>query len=147
MDNEQTRADSPVDTVPGVELTEEQKAAHQKAKEAGWTEKVAIDYAQHERNAATDGEWFGAAKVYEWNPEEYGEVGPAIPELEQVLFEGEFQQRRGEHMEALELEVAIEGPNNDRIRKVSEQALIPLCISPALTRHLNSSRMQGSTRS
>lgn len=116
-DSDAFRADSPVDNTPGVELTEEQKASHQRVKDAGWADKVAIDYAQAERDAR-DGEWLGTGRIYEWNSEEYGEVGPRIPELEKDLFFGEFQQRKGEHMQALELEVAIEGPSNDRVRRV-----------------------------
>ena len=81
----------------------------QKAREAGWTEKVAFDYQEYERTAADNIEWRGMAKVYEWK-DEYGEVGPEIPELEKILFGGEFRMQEGSHRDALELEVKSEGP-------------------------------------
>lgn len=121
MDGEGFRADSPVDFAPGVQLTDEQKADHARAKEAGWSEKTAFDYGEHDRARADDRDWGGAGKVYEWNPEEYGEVGPAIPELEAILFHGEFQQRKGEHMGALDLSADIDGPTKPYVRKVSER--------------------------
>ena len=42
--------------------------------------------------------------------EEYGDVGPEVPELEKQLFEDEHIMRIGQHKEALEIEVAVEGP-------------------------------------
>lgn len=121
MDGENARADTPVDnSVPAAELTEQQKAHLQRAKEAGWTEREQFDYEGLGHSDRDDGDWFGAAKVYqiEWQ-DAYGEVGPEIPELEAVLFNGEFQQRKGEHMEGLEFDVQVDGPDNKRIHKVS----------------------------
>lgn len=120
MDGQDFKAEEVNGKVPGAELTDEQKEYHQKAKDAGWNEPKAFDYEEHQRAGHDDDNSFGAGKVYEWNSEEYGEVGPAIPELEQMLFQGEFQQTQGEHMDALTFEVAIEGPSNDRISKVCE---------------------------
>ena len=80
-----------------------------KAREAGWTETTAFDYDQFTRTGGNDGDWHGAGKKYEWN-EEYGDVAPAIPELEHILFGGEFLMGRGDHFENLEMEVNIEGP-------------------------------------
>lgn len=123
MDGENNRADSPIGVLLGAELTDEQKEYHQKAKDAGWTEKTAYDYAAAERDSRDDAEWFGAAKTYqvEWQ-DDFGEVGPAIPELEAILFHDEHQQRKGEHIKALEFEVNIEGPKKDRVAKVSTLA-------------------------
>lgn len=120
MDGEDARADSPVGTVPAAELTEQAKADQQRAQEAGWTEQTAFNYEEFARAGADDAEWFGAARVFEWNPEEYGDVAPRIPELEEVLFGGEFQQRKGEHLNALELDVVVAGPEKlQPLRQVS----------------------------
>ena len=39
-------------------------------------------------------EWAGNAAKYEWK-DEYGDVGPEIPELEEMLFRNEFINRTG----------------------------------------------------
>ena len=80
-----------------------------KAREAGWTEATAFDYEEFQRTSGDQTDYHGAAKVYEWK-EEFGDVGPEVPELEKVLFGGEFQMRRGEHVEHLDLEVDLQGP-------------------------------------
>ena len=86
-----------------------------KAREAGWTERTAFDYGG---NDSGSGDWAGAAKVYEWS-DSYGEVGPEVPELEKILFGGEFVMRRGDSINNLELEVHIEGPTKIApVRKV-----------------------------
>ena len=82
----------------------------QKARDKGWNETTAFDYDEFQRTGGNDGEWLGAAKVYEWK-DEYGDVGPEVPELERILFGGEFQMRKGDSMSNLtEIEVALEGP-------------------------------------
>lgn len=88
----------------GVLSSEEDAAFRSKAQEAGWTETVPVNYT---RQSACDEEYQTA--VYEWN-DEYGDVGPAIPELEQQLYGGEFRLRQGDHMQALKLDVTVEGP-------------------------------------
>lgn len=80
-----------------------------KARDAGWTEKTAFNYDEYMRTGGEDRDWHGAAKVYEWK-DEFGDVGPEVPELEKILFGGEFQMRKGAHTEHLDLEVNIEGP-------------------------------------
>lgn len=119
-DGEQVRADSPIEATPGFEMSEETKEYLQKAKEAGWIERTAYDYAADERDRRDDNGWFGAAKIYsvEWQ-DDFGEVGPEIPELEQILFRSEHQQHQGEHLHALEIPVTVEGPSNERVRMVS----------------------------
>lgn len=132
MEGEQTRVDSPVDNVPTAELTAEQKEYLQKAKAAGWTETTAYDYEEPKRAEHDDTAWFGAAKIYsvEWQ-DEFGDVGPEIPELEQALFHSEHQQRKGEHLDALNFEVAIDGPSNDRLKQVSSCLLTTYVPSAA----------------
>ncbi|KAI5364672.1 Putative ATP-dependent RNA helicase DEAD-box, Helicase superfamily 1/2, ATP-binding protein [Septoria linicola] len=79
-----------------------------KARAAGWTETVAFNYDEFQRQG--DYEWLGNAKVYEWS-EEYGDVAPGHPELERQLYGGEDRVTAGDHRKVLdEIEVAIEGP-------------------------------------
>lgn len=94
-----------------------------KARGAGWTETTAFDYDQFQRTGGNDADWHGASRKYEWK-DEYGEVGPEVPELEKILFGGEFQMRKGEHFSHLEMEVTVEGPENlGRINKVGRVSL------------------------
>ena len=71
------------------------------ARDKGWAEPQAFDYEAYNasgkaaaENDALQGEWSHNAAKYEWK-EEYGEVGPAIPELEQQLFRSEYINRQG----------------------------------------------------
>ena len=105
------------DATAGANMSKEDYNA--KARAAGWTETTAFDYDQFQRMGGNDATWHATAGVYEWN-DEYGDVGPEVPELERVLFGGEFQMTKGNHMEALDLEVTVEGPDKlSYIRKVS----------------------------
>lgn len=96
-------------------LAEALPAANSKQtpQEHGWVDKTAYDYATYNKtnkdinDAAESGEatpegendfpepeaWAGNASVYEWD-DEYGDVGPRHPELEQMLF-GAERVRRG----------------------------------------------------
>jgi ATP-dependent RNA helicase DDX3X len=74
--------------------------------EAGWVEKQPYDYDTYNKSSkelldegvAPGGlgaqDWASNAAKYEWD-EEYGDVGPAFPELEAQLFGGEFRMRTG----------------------------------------------------
>jgi ATP-dependent RNA helicase DDX3X len=74
--------------------------------EAGWVEKQAYDYETYNKSSkelfdeglAPGGlgaqDWASNAAKYEWD-EEYGDVGPAFPELELQLFGGEHRMRTG----------------------------------------------------
>src|SRR5271163_4384012 len=76
------------------------------AREKGWVAPQAYDYETYNAPmgssaamaAATEAGqgplWGHNAVKYEWR-EEYGEVGPAIPELEDQLFRSEFLVRKG----------------------------------------------------
>lgn len=90
----------------------------QKAQEAGWNDQVAINEAE---DAREDVEWAGEGKVYavEWK-DEFGDVGPEIPELEQMLFATTLRNTKGEFFDNLVFEAQIEGPENLRINKVSD---------------------------
>ena len=75
-----------------------------KAREQGWVPPQAYDYESYNSaggNSTDQNEtlndlpnWGHKAARYEWL-EEYGDVGPANPELEETLFRGEHQQRFG----------------------------------------------------
>lgn len=92
----------------------------QKARGAGWTETTAFNYEEFARLGGADAEWHGTSKVYEWK-DEFGDVGPVVPELEHILFGGEFMMRKGEHFRNLQLKVDIEGPAKiDPVRSVSQ---------------------------
>lgn len=52
--------------------------------EKPWVEAQAFDYAAMTK-APDDQQWDGHARVYEWK-EEFGDLGPEIPELELELF-------------------------------------------------------------
>jgi len=87
-------------------------AKAQRAREAGWNEPTAFNYeastaaTREEREAATRAVldrdahstdiplWASAGVKYEWK-DEYGEVGPQVPELERVLYKDQFQSRIG----------------------------------------------------
>ncbi|KXL49529.1 hypothetical protein M433DRAFT_64171 [Acidomyces richmondensis BFW] len=99
-----------------------------KAKDAGWTEKTAFNYAEFKRQGGKDTDWHGAAKVYEWK-DEYGDVGPRVEKLEKVLFGGEFLMRVGDHLENLEYNVVIEGPEKlDPIKNFADAGLHPVVM-------------------
>ena len=120
MDGDAVKPEDQGDIVPGAQLTDEQKEFHQKVKDAGWTEKTAFNYDEYQRTGGENAEDFGGMmQIYnvDWN-DDYGDVGPELPELEKGLFGGEFRNRKGEHLAALQLEANVEGPSNKRIRKV-----------------------------
>lgn len=79
------------------------EAAHALARERGWNEPVAYDYAT--TNNAVDAKnmpnsnWAYMSRKYEWN-DEFGEIGPAMPELEEELFRRETINRAGVKLEA-----------------------------------------------
>lgn len=50
----------------------------------GWVEKEVLDYSAMDGRSG-EGGFDGSARVYEWN-DEYGDVGPKIPEFEKELF-------------------------------------------------------------
>jgi hypothetical protein len=66
--------------------------AGQVARDKGWTDPVPFDYSDF--NSKERGDWAGVAARYEWK-DEYGDVGPAIPELEDQLFRSEEIPRAG----------------------------------------------------
>lgn len=64
-------------------------------------------------------DWLHKAAKYEWD-DEYGEIGPEVPELEEQLFHNKHIVRRGNDIKALDFEVKLEGPTPVRpVRQVS----------------------------
>jgi hypothetical protein len=114
-------------SIAGV-LSEADKAAHRdRARDAGWVETVPVDYNVQQSSRDDDhANYLKNSAVYEWD-DEYGDVGPEVPELEQDLFGGDFRVRQGQHMDKLQFEVTVEGP--DRLqpaRSVSDLDLTSL---------------------
>ncbi len=70
--------------------------------EAGWVPKQGYDYETYNKSSKelidhqlAGGEgWASNAAKYEWS-DEYGEIGPAFPDLELQLFGGENRVRKG----------------------------------------------------
>jgi len=98
VSNEQTKAASPsADATTTVD-----------PQAYGWVAKEAYDYEKYNKtskelleanqanqaNGIESGDWESNAAIYEWN-DDYGDVGPAFPELEQQLFGGDNQMRTG----------------------------------------------------
>lgn len=86
-------------------LTLSKEEFRNKAVAKGWTETTAYDYGAFQEGFQTGSH--GASQKYEWN-DEYGDVAPKIPDLERILFGGEFQVSKGKHMENLPVEVALD---------------------------------------
>lgn len=91
---ETTNTAAPVGTIKNEE-------AHNLAREKGWAEPQDYNYDAYNasnkavaENDALGTEWNHNAAKYEWK-EEYGDVGPAMPELEHQLFRSEFINRQG----------------------------------------------------
>lgn len=115
------------DMAPGAGvLSDVEKVAHRdRARDAGWVETVPVDYNVQQSSRDDDlAHYLKNSAVYEWD-DEYGDVGPEVPILEQDLFGGDFRVRQGQHMDKLQFEVTVEGP--DRLqpaRSVSASDLI-----------------------
>lgn len=93
------------------------------AKDRGWTEKVPYDYKSYEAEHQPVSDWHSASKRYEWS-DEYGDVAPRVPMLEQLLFGGEFRMKKGSNFENLEgFNILLDGPEKVLpIRDVSDPA-------------------------
>ena len=88
-------------TTNGMDDLKRQEA-HALARDRGWVEPQGFDYAQYNATgkeaaaaeALQGSGWAHSAVKYEWL-EEYGDVGPVVPQLEEQLFRSEFRNRRG----------------------------------------------------
>lgn len=94
----------------------DEAAFKDKAQEAGWVGTIPVNYNLQQTNREDELAAYAASSaVYEWN-DEYGDVGPEVPQLEEQLFNNAFRLRQGKHMANLQLEVTVEGP--DKIHPV-----------------------------
>lgn len=80
-------------------------AVKKNPQEAGWVKKEAYNYEAYNKsakelidenaaNGVGDREWASNAAKYEWN-DDFGDVGPPFPELEQQLFGSEHHVKAG----------------------------------------------------
>lgn len=83
--------EAPAGVLSGVGPNPE--AAQKVARDKGWTDPVPFEYAEL-ANSKDHRDWAGVAARYEWQ-DDYGDVGPAVPELEDQLFHGELITRAG----------------------------------------------------
>jgi ATP-dependent RNA helicase DDX3X len=105
-------------------LNEADEAAFKdKAQEAGWVGTIPVNYNVQQSNREDELAAYAASSaVYEWD-DEYGDVGPEVPQLEEQLFNNAFRLRQGKHMANLQLEVTVEGPNKIHpVRSVSSHS-------------------------
>ena len=113
------------------------QAPERAANPAGnWSQPVAYDYQSYNRSERPAGRddpgrndafapslssqvplWASGATKYEWK-EEYGDVAPPVPELEEELFRSEYILRRGDNYHNLLLNVTQE--SETQIRPVKE---------------------------
>lgn len=75
--------------------------------------------------------WASAASKYEWR-DEYGDIGPSIPELERQLYQDQFINRVGENFKSLqvgEIKVTVESDNEvTPIYKWEDAGLHPVML-------------------
>ncbi|KAL9619830.1 MAG: hypothetical protein Q9160_005570 [Pyrenula sp. 1 TL-2023] len=74
------------------------------AKEKGWNQPMAHDYESYNASGKDAGEyeagWGHATERYEWL-EEYGDVAPRFPKLEEQLFHSDLTNRKGDKLDVL----------------------------------------------
>lgn len=119
--------DPPVEVADASINEADKQAQLERARGHGWTETVAFDYNSYQKSGGDNPyEWYGTAEKYEWK-DDYGDVGPEIPELEKILFGNEFITREGAHRNNLDIEVTLEGPEKIApIKTVSCRAHSPV---------------------
>lgn len=84
----------------------------ERAREHKWTEPQKYNYDEALLGSGESSlPWFAKAARYEWS-DEYGDVAPRIPELEDQLFKDSYITTQGTHMdEYTKFTVAVSGPN------------------------------------
>ncbi|KAL9103128.1 MAG: hypothetical protein Q9163_001808 [Psora crenata] len=109
--------------------------AVKRARESGWVEPTEYDYESYNATAKEQLErgnapaWASNATRYEWK-DEYGDVGPAHPELEKMLFGDENQMRKGPEFEKLaSIEVTFECKTRIQpVAKFEDAGLHPIML-------------------
>lgn len=97
-ENDQADVSNTGSTPAVAEYVPRNAEAAEEARKQGWVAPQPYDYEKYENKDAAAGEWAGVAARYEWK-DEYGEVGPRDPQLENELFHGEFTTRVGRRFE------------------------------------------------
>ncbi|KAI9740077.1 MAG: hypothetical protein M1818_004828 [Claussenomyces sp. TS43310] len=108
---------------------------------AGWVVKQAYDYTSYNKTpkelseeAASSGivrpGWAANAAKYEWE-DEYGDIGPVVPELEATLFGSEHHVRHGiDFARIAEIQVVQEGSiRPDPVRSFDDAGLHPCMLN------------------
>jgi ATP-dependent RNA helicase DDX3X len=115
---------------PGIgQATKDQRAEDlARAKAAGWADPIPFDYVPAAPSGEGSGDhaspaWLSDAVVYAWE-DDFGDVGPANPELEKALFGDDNLQRAGGAIQALSFHVEITGP--EKVLPVRTVSLQPL---------------------
>ncbi|KAB2580381.1 ATP-dependent RNA helicase ded1 [Lasiodiplodia theobromae] len=116
------------------------EGAADRAREHGFVAPVAYDYDNYKvttkeerETAAAEGRylepgWAATAARYEWD-DEYGEVGPEDPKLEEDLFRHENVMRKGNAFSVLEYKIHQEGPVQIApVRKFEDAGLHPVML-------------------
>jgi ATP-dependent RNA helicase DDX3X len=100
-----------------------------RARDYNFPAQVPFDYATASVSAAEalGLSWFANAKVYEWSGD-FGDVGPADPELEKELFGNQYHSEEGNQMSNLTyFSVEVEGATEiEPIRAVSQPASLTI---------------------
>jgi ATP-dependent RNA helicase DDX3X len=124
------------DQTPGNKELAENLAA---LKEKGWNNPIPFNYESvagasvKPEDAAEEPAWLGGAAIYEWD-DDFGDIGPENPVLEEELFRGEHLMKAGHQIKALQFDVKIEGKEQvPPVREVSATIVWGVC-SKILTR-------------
>jgi ATP-dependent RNA helicase DDX3X len=126
----------PGPSADGNEPTKEQQELAEKlerVKAAGWNNTIAIanetvgSGAVPEDPGLDDAPWLCNAVVYQWD-DDYGEIGPENPKLEEELFYGQHLMKAGNRIKALDFDVQTFGPVDVKpIRSVGQDVAVLSC--------------------
>ncbi|KAJ9660954.1 hypothetical protein H2201_006682 [Coniosporium apollinis] len=109
--------------------------AREKARLHGFVERTPYDYSVYASGRKDDDgadreepAWLANAAIYEWN-DDYGDVGPAIPQLEIELFGSDYRMQAGTKFDAFKYEVTVEAPEPVHpIREFADAGLHPVML-------------------
>ncbi|KAK5000304.1 hypothetical protein LTR66_000836, partial [Elasticomyces elasticus] len=87
----------------------DKESAISKAQLAGWVSTTPYAYETYSTREGPAPAWASGAAKYEWK-EEFGDVGPEVPELEALLFNDKHKMEAGDAIKCLEFKVTVEGP-------------------------------------
>ena len=109
-----------------------------KLREKGWITPVPFKYDTVKDQSAPDAptvtapgaepDWLGGAAIYQWD-DEFGDIGPENPALEEELFRGENLMKAGGAIKALDFDVKVEGGTGRVAPFRDVGSTLPLLIS------------------